>query len=129
MHGSMIVIPADEDIDVIVHRMDRSIKLEELQAAVEGYIEIVPFFNTLAFEGIVWNCITFCNEYGKINDLPMNRRATSSWEMALNRCGKTLSGPGARLADHLVGSIVVIFGDKEFMKDFTMGDDDDTQDT
>ena len=50
-------------------------ELDEMQKAVGGYIELVPYFDH--FEGEP--CEVYCNEEGKIHGLPFNDEATSSW--------------------------------------------------
>lgn len=86
-----------------IYRADGSIEerdwtempgLKFLQEAVHGYIEEVP----------LWPVgVAFCNEEGKLNGLPLNRQAQAIWEQ---------NGP---LRDYLVGDIVQITGDAEFM--------------
>jgi hypothetical protein len=78
--------------------------LEQLQKAVGGYIELIPYFSK--YEGK--KCIALCNENGKIKGLPANRIAQKLWETAY--------GSPIRL-DHLVGSIAIIVGPPEFLEE------------
>jgi hypothetical protein len=66
-----------------------------------GLLEIVPFFNK--FMGR--HCIAFCDEEGKMKNLPANQIAQSFWEKA---------SPVAH-NDHLVGPIVIIIGSQGFL--------------
>lgn len=76
--------------------------LDKLQKIVDGYIERVPFFNTYGGEP----CLAFCNEYGKMQNKPMNYPATKQWEQALGRRPDP---------DFLVGNIVIIVGPREWL--------------
>jgi hypothetical protein len=78
--------------------------LEQLQKAVDGYIELVPYFNK--FEGNP--CLAFCNEYGKLKHFPLNQIATNLWMEAFGQ---------SVVPDYLVGTIVIVSGPKEFLKD------------
>jgi Domain of unknown function (DUF3846) len=79
------------------------VKLEILQAEVKGYIELVPFFNRF-YER---NCIAFCNENGKMRNLPLNKLAQELWEKSLGR---------NIYEDHLVGNIVIIVGPPSYLR-------------
>lgn len=88
MNGTITTLKADgtrTDVD-----LTRAVTLEDLQAAVGGYIEAVSGFQN--FEGK--SAFAFCNEEGKQKNLPANRHF-----------------PG------LVGNVVIITGDKEFMRE------------
>ena len=64
------------------------------------------------------NCVALCNEHGKLDHLPMNEIATALWSDALRRKGINLIDERSRKpVDWLVGSIVVLFGDREFMSE------------
>ena len=78
------------------------VPLKDLNDAVGGYLETIPYFNT--FDGKF--CIAFCNEHSKINRLPANEPATHLWYRQTNRMI-----PG----DYLAGSIAILTGDGEFM--------------
>lgn len=68
----------------------RRVSLEELQAAVGGYIEMVTLKNK----------IIICNEEGKLMNLPLNEKVTQMFQLA---CGTS---------DVIVGdAILADFGD------------------
>jgi len=69
--------------------------LENLQALVGGYIEVIPGFTK--FNG--QPCIVLGDEEGKLKHKPTNNRATIEWARCLNGSG-----------DYLVGDIVVLTG-------------------
>lgn len=76
----------------------------ELQTAVDGFIELVPFFTIFKNE----ECVAFCNEEGKIFNLEVNESATALWAESMNR-------QGMPLGDVLMGTVVIITGDDELM--------------
>ena len=78
-----------------------------LQKHVGGYIEVIPHFVTIEHAGGKRRCVAFCNEDGKRLDLPRNPGADRLWERAM---GYSLRG-----RDYLVGTIVVVYGDDDFM--------------
>jgi len=85
--------------------------LDLLHDIVGGYIEVVPYFSTIEIDGVVHNCIAFCNEEGKFarpEPLPLNARATDAWDSSMRRAGI----PTGAMPDHLVGNIAVIIGDE-----------------
>jgi hypothetical protein len=71
--------------------------LTELQTAVGGYIETIPIFTEYAGNP----CVAFCNEEGKLMNMPMNKRANDLW--------------GISTDDKLVGDVVIITGDEAFL--------------
>jgi hypothetical protein len=95
-----------------------------LNKAVGGYIEAVPGFNSICQDGRAVPCVAFCNEEGKLQGLPFNNSATALWDRALRRIvgddgglmyPNGLSGDEGRPADVLVGPVIVLIGDDEFM--------------
>jgi hypothetical protein len=99
----MIVIPADKKTPQTTIPLSRRVELSELQAGVGGFIETVPNLTTYRHEGKRVACFAFCNEEGKLNSLPLNERATAIWQSQF------------RTSDVLVGPVVIVFGDQEFM--------------
>ena len=99
MEGKMTIIKADGTIDET--NLVTTPSLETMQAAVEGYIELVPWFDT--YEGEP--CVAFCSAEGKLNDLPINVTATEAWHGSI----------GHLCDDVLVGDIVIFTGDQAFM--------------
>ncbi len=87
-----------------------------LHDLVGGYLELVPYFRTVETEnGGIAPCVAFCNEDGKDDrqhpPLPFNPRATQMWA----NCLKRTFGFGPE-PDYLVGTIVVIYGDRKFLE-------------
>ena len=89
--------------------------LAELRNAIGGDLEIVPGFKTIIYGDVVMDCVALCNEHGKLAGLPINLRATMEWEIALHRIGGGLL-KNDQVTDYLVGPVIVLFGDQEFMK-------------
>jgi hypothetical protein len=85
------------------HELVRVPNLDALQKAVGGYIEVVPYFTK--YEGRP--CIALCNENGKIEGLPVNRKAQAFWELSFGR---------PITEDHLVGSIAIVVGSPQFLE-------------
>jgi hypothetical protein len=98
-----------------VTELDKQPTLEWLQSQVGGYIELVPGFDRVAYRGEWLPCRVLCNEHGKISDppLPLNYVATVRWNDALR--GALIEDGKAK--DVLVGPILVLIGDEEFMRE------------
>ena len=113
MKGTMLIIAPN---GVITRTELKTAEiLESLQKAVGGYLEVVPHFHSIDYDGAVRKCVAMCNEEGKIERpaiLPHNDVATTLWAQALQRD----HGVMAPFPDYLVGNIVVLFGDREFME-------------
>jgi len=105
MRGTMTLIEPDS---VSVTELTAPPELEALQHAVGGYIEQVPWFHW--FIGVP--CVAFCNEEGKLRKLLYNEVATLAWTAAVMHDHGRLSG----FCDRLVGPVVVLTGDREFME-------------
>jgi hypothetical protein len=108
MKGQSTIYHPDGTQDIRPFRGE-SPSLDFLQQAVGGDIEVVPYFGTIEHGGKVVRCAVFCNEHGKMNRLPVNRPVTSLWQAAQQRSG-------VEIADRLVGRVVVLTGDDEFME-------------
>jgi hypothetical protein len=81
-----------------------------------GYVELVPLFNSYEHDGRWVKCVAFGDEEGKLKKFPINKEATVLWDKALRRANHPgLLKPNGQMADVLVGSICIVFGDKEFM--------------
>lgn len=76
-------------------------RLEELQKAVGGWIETVPYFNEYEAKP----CVAFCNEHGKLEGLPYNYKATVLWRHLFET------------DDVLMGDVAIVQGEPEFMAD------------
>ncbi len=107
MHGKAMIIPADVGSvrEMVLDDPATPATLEILQKAVCGYLELVTGFHTIDRR----SCAVFCNEDGKLKNLPINIRATELWDQALD--GRSIRLPH----DVLVGDVVVVTGDDEFM--------------
>jgi hypothetical protein len=101
MKGKLTTITVDGSITS--RTISKPPLLEELQKIVGGYIETVPYFNT--YEGE--RAVAFCNEKGKLHNLPLNITATALWMRQVQ---------GA-IADALVGNIAIVTGDQSLMKE------------
>jgi hypothetical protein len=93
--------------------------LDKLKEGIGGgYVEIVPRFNRIEYNGEITHCVVFCDEDGKRKGLPVNIEATGLWQIALRLVGHPgLYTPDGRLYDYLVGQILVVMGDEEFMEE------------
>lgn len=74
-----------------------TLPLDEMQKLVDGYIEVVPYFDTYDGE----KCVAICDEEGKLKGKAMNQSATREWWQA---------APQWRGQDHLVGDVLIIQG-------------------
>ena len=96
MKGQVIIVPADPAQPVRHEPRDKQPDLQELHNILGGYIEPVPHWE--------WHneqpCVVWCNEEGKLRDLPVNDRATLMWWNVLG--GKPPGG------DYLVGNVVIV---------------------
>lgn len=121
MQGKMIVYRPDSRTPAVTH-FARPPSLGTLQKVVGGYIEAVPYWNTYldtdAVEAVP--CFAFCNEHGKLEQMPHNHAATALWQQAIER---TYGKPGTPGGDTLVGTVAILTGDDEFMRALT--DDED----
>jgi hypothetical protein len=90
--------------------------LEEVQAVVGGDLQVVPGFRTIRYGAVVMDCFALCNANGKHKGLAMNDLATIAWKEALQRAVEAgLWRSEVMPTDPLVGTVAVLFGDREFM--------------
>lgn len=103
MHGVIITL----NYDGTRHRLETNDWniLKEVQYIVGGYIQEIPGFDTYAG----YQCVAFCNEEGKIKELPVNFMACKAWYEAMDK-------KGLKTVDVLCGNVAVVYGDKEFMR-------------
>jgi len=116
MNGTMIIIEPGRSARVKKIAGDPSSPafLADLQKLVGGYIEPVPYFHSIEYphkSGRIERCVVFVNEDGKRLQLLRNLLADELWNVALQRDFKVASCA----PDFLVGTAVVVFGDREFM--------------
>lgn len=112
MKGSILIIRSYQE-RAPIPRIDlkKPPETDLLQSIVRGWLELIPGFDTILWDHKVIRCVAFCNEEGKLKNLPFNGSATMMWHIALQRAR------GLQLfTDHLVGDIAVVFGNDEFMK-------------
>ena len=99
MKREMVIIPVEGEI--IFKEITVLPEYDELKAALKGgLLEIVPRFNSYKMKP----CVAFCDEEGKLKQLPVNTRATAMWYVLVG------INP-----DFLVGPIVIVAGEKEFL--------------
>lgn len=104
MQGTILKIKADGTIHP--SSVNGPPKLELLKEAIGGgWLEAVPYFNKIVYDGKLVTCIVFCDEEGKLKEFPLNTLATNLWYVSM----------GQSVPDVLVGDIAIVFGDKEFM--------------
>lgn len=83
--------------------------IREIEVLVGGPFEQIPEFFSIEHGGAVHRCVAFAlrNRAGR----PLNVAATIAWDGALRReMGFGLIRRDGTRADHLVGSVVVVFG-------------------
>ena len=85
-----------------------------LEQAIGGQVEEVPGFNSISCDGVVRRCTAYCDKDGKQRGRTLNAWATALWHGALLRHGydRGLRRADGTIADRLVGTVVVICGDK-----------------
>jgi hypothetical protein len=98
------LIVIEPDNTVTVRPLDGPPRLEELQKAVKGSIETVPYLTTFCGDP----CIAFRNEEGKLERLPVNAVATKHWMTSIERLT-------FKINDVLVGPVVIITGPHSFL--------------
>src|SRR5262245_51999273 len=122
MNGSMLIITPDDQRPRLVE-CTAPVTVEMVHELVGGHFELVPYFMSIApipSLGITepHRCVALGHGDGKRpgSELPRNRFADLLWFGAWRR-----ANPGTSpVPDYLVGTIVVIFGDREFMADWSM---------
>lgn len=70
--GVYIVIAPDGEKEPV---NTNKVSLEQAQALVGGYVEVVPGFNKYLGNP----CVVLCDEEGKLKGKPYNNRATGEW--------------------------------------------------
>jgi hypothetical protein len=116
MKGTMLVIAPGAD--PVATDFAGPPDLPALQKAVGGYIEAVPYFNAINYRGKWRRCVAFCDEDGKRKQLPYNALAHLCWDVALRQLPQFKKQPADERPsspDYLVGPVVVLFGDDEWM--------------
>ena len=133
MRGAIYVFRAPSEWEVI--ELTEPPLLERLQQLVGGYLEAVPqwcLFRPLANTVVgdptrpFVSCVAYCNEHGKLNGDVTNTRATIEWDFGLRQLRDRYNNPvfpsglvdprSGGPSDYLVGTVVVVIGDTEFME-------------
>lgn len=105
VRGNLLIVPASGEPTIReVTEMDGLTKT--LQDIVGGFIETVPHFNKVVWDGEVLRCVAFCNDEGKLMGLPVNSLATLMWHKQLKK---------KSVDDVLCGDVVVVWGNDKFM--------------
>ena len=118
MRGSMLLFRPEKNEPELIE-FSRPLQLDELRTAVGGDIEMVPGFVSIGYGGVVLDCMAFADEHGKLDPQAAQRASPPmAWARALHRLGHELHDDKSKTPkDWLVGSIAVVFGDKEFMRE------------
>jgi hypothetical protein len=106
MTGMMMTINTDGTVTTKEYKKVPP-SIDEMQKAVGGYIETVPYFTTIYSGGQPHACVAFCNEEGKIIGLDHNPSATTLWHELV---------PHMRGQDVLSGPVIIVWGDDTFME-------------
>jgi len=89
---------------------------EEVQAVVGGDLQAVPGFRSIRYGNMVMDCIALCDANGNLENLAINNLATIAWKEALRRAVDAgLWRSELMPTGPLVGTVAVLFGDREFM--------------
>ena len=112
MRGSLLIFTPEQDKPAL-EELDAPPRGDRLHELVDGYIELVPRFDAIKVNGEWRRCVAYCNEHGKLNGLPFNVSATAFWLEAIARNRR---GDQPLIADYLVGPVVVVMGDDDFMR-------------
>lgn len=80
--GKSFHVKTDTTVTEVHPLNGRDFSLDELNGFVGGHIELVT----------LRDCYIVCNEEGKLEDLPVNIKATHFWRGLLPECGDFLVG-------------------------------------
>lgn len=115
MIGIMLVY-SPQTAAPVVTKLTKPPDVALLHETLGGYLELVPGFRSIRIDGDWKRCVAFCNEDGKREPLDVNNWATIQWDSALRHNGHPgLTTPDGQRYDYLVGNVVVLTGDPEFM--------------
>jgi hypothetical protein len=115
MRGTVLIFYPDADRRAAPTLLPfhRPMTLQEMKDGIGGgYVERIPHFDTIPFNGVIMDCVALCDEDGKRKELSPNSVATALWDHAMHRSAGCGCAP-----DFLVGKVAVIFGDREFMSE------------
>jgi hypothetical protein len=109
MNGKMYVFTPGDDQPKMIEIVGPP-TLDWLKRHLDGgYLESVPGFDWFVEPGteVSVRCVAFCDEDGKGKGLPLNVEATTHWFESM--------GTNLYHLDYLVGPVLVVVGDDEFM--------------
>lgn len=117
MKGYMLVLKPGQSKPHI-RELTAEPPLEDIKAHLNGgWLETVTGFTSVMFEGQKLACVAFCDEEGKLKELEFNSLATIMWDKALRvQNHPRLITYNGRVLDRLVGPVVVLAGDDEFIR-------------
>lgn len=109
MRGTMLIYrPRGAGASIIP--LSKPLDHEEMGKIVAGFLELVPGFDIVRYGDRDQPCVAFCNEDGIRLQLMPNLHASHAWWFALQN--KKLVG-----GELLMGNVIVLFGDQEFMEE------------
>jgi hypothetical protein len=112
--GTMIVITPKQAINIV--EMTEPPEVEVLRHFVGGDLEVIPHFTSIRYPlrgGHRVKCVAFGNEHSKLDPVqPRNPLADLLWCAALQSDHEMLTCH----PDYLAGTIVILFGDDDFMR-------------
>ena len=115
MHGSYLIIPVNMTPTQQLVYLDRPVTPTEVCKGVGGKVKVIPSFDTISYDGKVQLCYAFCDRDGEYRELPPNLLASYLWVQALiRRYG--LHYDHAVPEDVILGSLVILAGDSEFLE-------------
>jgi len=101
MQGKMLIYRPDAPLPE-QRTLTGPLDADMLRDVIGGYLERVPLW--LKLNGA--ECVALCDEESKIKDKPVNVAATAEWQRA----------QPFPVDDVLVGTVVVLTGDDDFMQ-------------
>jgi hypothetical protein len=104
--GTLLLFKPRE-VQPIVHKIIAVPTVEQLRRMIGGFVELVPDFDSIEYDGEVRDCVVLCSECSKRERLPVNAHATVLWNRARRRRGHPPN------PDFLAGPVVVVFDDSE----------------
>jgi hypothetical protein len=104
MRGTIVIIrPREPAVDI--KHIDGPLQLDQLKDALEGgYLEAVPYFNRIAFDGQEHRCVAFCDALVRFDA----RRAIAVFAPAVSPNGQwgACSADAPTDADHSIEDVV-----------------------
>ena len=114
--GSLADPPEIRAIHAVDDWSNAEANMDALRRIVEDDLEVVPLFDTIMSNDRAMPCVAFCGEHSKFNRHPPNRRATLLWRSAIAAHDDMPPQMREYVArDVLVGTVVILTGDPEFM--------------